>query len=358
MPRKTSRELRRTALMRALHLAGRSLSTEEIHAEQREWRDRVPSIKTTLRDLRSLQDDDQVIGTKPKGQKSYYWSLHNVGLDLVLKPAESVTLIAILQHAERFGFKLVTEQMVRLRNYAQGVINRNATQDLVAQGRITSGTRFMTLLPGAYSPAHLEIIQTEMLKGRNLKVVYLPRDAEGGKCTYVLKPLALSFQDSNIYLSAHVFSEEWPEGKEPAPDKPRGKYSSNGPGKACVLMLHRVVSVRTDFLEIPGPEHYDFKSFKVQKDLMTVHSEEAINLRLRLEPNLLNRLTENRISETQEIEPTESGAILKCSIQDTQGLRLFLLSNADEIEVLDPGYLREHIRNTLRKALSMYGDLA
>lgn len=356
MVRKTSRQLRRDALMRALHLANRSLSTEELHDEQRMWCDRVPSIKTTLRDLKSLEDDHQVIGTK--GQKSYYWSLHDVKLDLVLKPSESVTLIAMLQHAERFGFKLVTEQMARLRDYALGVITRNAKQDLVAQGRITSGTRFMTLLPGAYNPTHLEIVQEEMLKGRNLKLVYLPRDAGGTECTYVLKPLALSFQDSNIYLSAHVFSEEWPEGNEPEPDQPRGKYSSNGPGKTCVLMLHRVVSVRTDFLDIPGPENYDFKSFEVQRDLMTVYGKDEIDLVLRLEPNLLNRLTENRLSETQKIEATETGAILKCSVQDTQGLRLFLMSNADEIEVLEPGYLREHIRKTLRKALTMYGETA
>ncbi|MFJ4397323.1 helix-turn-helix transcriptional regulator [Pseudomonas sp. NPDC089396] len=345
--------------MKILHRAQAPLTTEELHGMQTEWAEQLPHIKTTRRDLRGLAKDQQVVGEKPKGQKSYKWTLHkNVSLDLVLSPTESMTLLAMLQHSERFGFKLVTEQLVKLRDYALGVITRNSEQDLIAQGRITSGTRFMTLLPGLYDPAHLDTIQKALLSGESLSMVYEPRDADEAECTYVLKPLALSFQDSNIYLSAHVFSEEWPEGKEPAPDEPRGKYSSNGPGKTCVLMLHRVVSVRTDFLDIPEPEHYDFKSFKVQKDLMTVHSEQAINLRLRLEANLLNRLTENRLSETQEIEPTESGAILKCSIQDTQGLRLFLMSNADEIEVLEPGYLREHICQTLRKAMSMYGDLA
>jgi predicted DNA-binding transcriptional regulator YafY len=89
---------------------------------------------------------------------------------------------------------------------------------------------------------------------------------------------------------------------------------------------------------------------------MTVHGKDAIDLLLRLEPNLLNRLTENRLSETQEIEPAEAGAILKCSVQDTQGLRLFLMSNADEIEVLQPDYLREQIRKTLSKALRMYDE--
>ena len=122
----------------------------------------------------------------------------------------------------------------------------------------------------------------------------------------------------------------------------------------CVLILHRVVSVSTSFLDIPDPKNYRFNSFAIQKDLMTVHDQEEIDLVLGLGPNLLNRLTENRLNETQKIEPTEAGGILKCSVQDTQGLRLFLMSNADEIEVLQPTYLREHMRKTLMKALHMY----
>jgi predicted DNA-binding transcriptional regulator YafY len=351
--------MRRKILMKILHRATAPLTTEELHAMQTEWAEQLPHIKTTRRDLQALAEDQQVVGEKPEGQRSFKWALHkNVSLDLVLSPTESMTLLAMLQHSERFGFKLVTEQLVKLRDYALGVITRNSGQDLIAQGRITSGTRFMTLLPGLYNPVHLDTIQKALLSGESLSMVYKPRDADEAECTYVLKPLALSFQDSNIYLSAYVKSEEWPSGAAPAPGAPRGKYSSNGPGKICVLMLHRVASVHTVFLAIPEPENYRFDSFAVQRDLMTVHGDDAIDLVLRLEPNLLNRLTENRLSETQEIEATKAGAILKCSVQDTQGLRLFLMSNADEIEVLEPDYLREHICKTLRKALSMYSALS
>lgn len=351
------KDLRRRTLTKILHRARTPLTTEELHALQTEWAEQIPHIKTTLRDLRALAKDEQVIGEKHKGKKSFQWRLHrNVSLDLVLTPTESMTLLAMLQHSERFGFKLVTKQLVKLRDYALGVITRNSKQDLIAQGRITSGTRFMTLLPGIYDPAHLDIIQAALLAGHSLTMVYKPRDAENEECTYLLKPLALSFQDSNIYLSAYVESEQWPSGEPPESGASRGKYSSNGPGMTCVLMLHRVVSVSTSFLEIPDPKNYRFDSFAIQKDLMTVHGQDEIDLVLGLGPNLSNRLTENRLNETQKIEPTEAGSILKCSVQDTQGLRLFLMSNADEIEVLQPTYLREHVRNTLRKALRMYGE--
>ncbi|QXI40656.1 hypothetical protein [Pseudomonas xantholysinigenes] len=221
---------------------------------QTEWAEQIPHIKTTLRDLRALAKEEQVVGEKPKGKKSFQWRLHrNVSLDLVLTPTESMTLLAMLQHSERFGFKLVTKQLVTLRDYALGVITRNSKQDLIAQGRITSGTRFMTLLPGIYDPAHLDIIQAALLADHSLTMVYKPRDAEDAECTYLLKPLALSFQDSNIYLSAYVESEQWPSG-EPAAGTSRGKYSSNGPGMTCVLMLHRVVSVSTSFFGHSRPK--------------------------------------------------------------------------------------------------------
>jgi len=352
--KKISKEGRRKALLGILQRERGSLITEELHAQQAHWIEPVPHIKTTLRDLQSLEAEGWVSGEKPAGQKSYRWKLRKARLDLALTPSESMTLEAILQHAERFGFKVVADQLVELRDYAIGVISRNSKHDLIGQGRISTGTRFMTLLPGAYDPAHLETIQAAMLEGQTLEVVYKPRDVGKLECTYILKPLALSFQDSNIYLSAFVESEQWPEGKAPEANTPRGKYSSNGPGKQCVLMLHRLVSVKTYWRDIPDPEGYHARSFEVQKDLMTIHHEEPIELRLRLESNLLNRLTENPLSKNQHIHDS---AILECAIQDTQGLRLFLMSNADEIEVLGPGYLRNHIKHALGRALRRYaGD--
>lgn len=357
MAKKISKQSRHKALLGILKRERGSLITEDIHTKLAEWIEQVPHLKTTLRDLQSLAAEGLVSGEKPKGQKSYHWKLRKARLDLALTPSESMTLEAMLQHAERFGFKVVADQLVELREYALGVISRNSKHDLIGQGRITTGTRFMTLLPGAYDPAHLETIQAAMLEGQTLKVVYKPRDVGDLECTYILKPLALSFQDSNIYLSAFVESEQWPKGKAPEPNAPRGKYSSNGPGRQCVLMLHRLISVETYWRDTPEPEGYRFGSFEVQRDLMTIHHEAPIELRLRLESNLLNRLTENPLSENQQIKHIHDGAILECSIQDTQGLRLFLMSNADEIEVLGPDYLRDHIKHALHRALEKYaGD--
>jgi len=100
-------------------------------------------------------------------------------------------------------------------------------------------------------------------------------------------------------------------------------------------MLHRVVSVRTTVANIAEPAGYDPGSPQAQRDLMTL-----VELKLRLSPNLHNRLTENPLSADQLVTQDRRGWVLTCRLNDSQGLRLFLLSNAADIEVLAPTDLR------------------
>ncbi len=275
---------------------------------------------------------------------------------MTLSPMECMTLTAIFQHADRFGFRSDTEDLAKLREYASTELWKKAHRDLVAEGRITTGTRFTVLKPGVYKEEHLRIIQEALIDGSSsLDIVYRPRDAGAAEqCWYRLKPLALSYQDSNIYLTALVHQEQWPEGQKPLADAPRGKYSSNGPGKTCALMLHRMLDVKTCWENIPELVAHDLRSVEVQKDLMTIHSDGPIDIELRLSVNLHNRLSENPLAEGQVITPSTEGWMLKCQVDDTQGLRLFLLSNAGDIQVVAPRHLRDHVRGVLRQALEIY----
>lgn len=349
---KTHYEDRRHTLRKILQHEGRSMSTQELHQSVLQWKGTSCDIRTTRRDLEALKEAKFVAEEKGTNCKNRYWKLGKNSFELVLSPTESMTLAAIFQHAERFGFRAQTEQLARLREYATAEIRTHSKRPLVAEGRITTGTRFTVLKPGRYDPAHLEVIQQALLDDQPLEVVYRPKDVGDVPCTYFLKPLALSYQDSNIYLSAYVKSETWPDGFEPPAE--RGKYSSNGPNKTCALMLHRMEKVRSCLGIIPDPEHYDVHAFEVQRDLNTIHSELPIPLKLRLSANLHNRLSENPLTDDQVLTWREHGWVLECQTLDTQGLRLFLLSNAADIEVLAPPTLRTHMRQILAAALHQY----
>ena len=350
-----NRERRRKLIRETLHREGGKMSTKEIHTA---LEDSYPDYcsRTTRRDLEALVKQKVIkeVVTDNEDGRARYWILRRASLDLVLSPAESMTLTAMFQHAECFGFRAATGELAALRDYAADSIIAGARRNLVAEGRIRTGTRFTVLQPGDYNTEHLQAIQDAMRDDQCLEMVYRPRDVGAVTCTYLLKPLVLSYQDSNIYLSAYVASEEWPPGKAPEDGAARGKYSSNGPGTTCALMLHRVVSVRTTVANIAEPAGYDPGSPQAQRDLITLHGDGPVELKLRLSPNLHNRLTENPLSADQLITQDRHGWVLTCQLNDSQGLRLFLLSNAADIEVLAPADLRAYVCGKLHEALERY----
>ena len=347
---------RRAKLIEILKTADKAMSTQDLHEKAKA----KCSIKTTRRDLEALTKILYVAESDGPLPRLKYWTLGRNSFELQLSATESMTLTAIFQHAERFNFSLATEELSKLRAYAATEIRNYAKRDLLAEGRITTGTRFTVLQPSKHKVEHLTTIQQALLDNTALSVVYQPRDANNIECTYLLKPLALAYQDSNIYLSAYIAREEWADGQQPAADAVRGKYSSNGSGKTCALMLHRMLSVKSEWQDIADPIDYDAQSFDIQKDLISIHAEEAIDLKLRLSANLHNRLKENPLTDQQRLIEDQNGWVLECTLLDTQGLRLFLLSNAADIEVIAPNYLRAYIRETLESALQMYkrGDLS
>lgn len=349
-------EIRRERLLQAL---GRQQQAQPastllklMHGADSEW---SGSLKTINRDLEWLEGKGVVQPEEQGNGLPILWRISKYQHELKLLPIEAMTLSAIFDHAERFGLKTHTEQLTELRNFAIHVMNHQTPRGIDLGRRITSGTRFMVLRPGRYDDALLTRLQQAIYHDEPLAVTYRPRDADDALCVYQLKPLALSLQDSNTYLSALVAEEQWLDGYQPDPQKPRGKYGSNGPGELCALMLHRIVAIDTGRVNIADPEGYDVHSLEAQRHLMTLHGDCEIQLELRLGANLYNRLWENPLTDDQVSQP--DGAEhwkLTCNILDSQGLRLFLLSNAADIEVLGPVALREHVRDNLRRAVALY----
>lgn len=354
-----NRAHRRDYLRQILHAEGKAIKTADIHKRLAIWVKKNSygganhHEKTTLRDLKVLEELDYVVSEEwEEDRRVLTWKAVGRSHSLVLSPEDAMSLTAIFQHAERFGLQSATDELKGLRDYAELVMQDGCIRKLDYSKRITSGTRFTVLLPGKHNPEHLKRLQKAIRQDSPLEVGYLPRDADGVECIYQLKPLGLSHQDSNIHLSAYVVEEKW-LGKEPDPELPRGKYSSNGPNKLCALMLHRITKVEPGKRDINDPEGYDVHSEEAQKDLVSVYTPPQLT-RLRLSPNLYTRLTENPLEKDQKLEPYGNKWLLTCNTRDTQGLRLFLMANAADIEVLEPIALRDHIHKMLIAAVETY----
>ena len=180
----------------------------------------------------------------------------------------------------------------------------------------------------------LEVIQQALLDGTSVRASYLRRGAQRPKELH-LKPLGLSYQDSNIYLSC-VFKG--------LPD-----------GEIAALPLHRFLSARSTFEDLPAPEKYDINSNAAQKSLVSLKTDQPVPLKLRVSPALSVRLQENALCPDQQLKAlTDGWWLMTGSLHLSQGLDLWLLSQGEHVEVLEPIQLREQIRETITRMAVLY----
>lgn len=330
------------------------VGTEEFHLQVVERLGRQRSLRTTQRDLNSLRDA-KVAGFVKRGNANG-WFKKGMIEEVYLKANQAMDMVLVLEHGARFGMSLQVEGLSEIKDYAERVLREASPKKNWSSKRLTSATRFITLSPAPIGQHLLENIQDALLRGYAIKVWYRIPERDNLVVCYLLHPQGLSFQDSNIYLSCYVQQEWWQDGRAPAPGQPRYKYESAGPKTMSVLQLHRVTRVEEGVAgHVELPADYDINSIAVMKDLVSLYTLEPIELELRLKFNLQKRLTENPLAADQVISPDGADRyLLKCRIHDGQGLRLWLLSNADEVEVVAPADLRQYMRATLSEALSVY----
>jgi predicted DNA-binding transcriptional regulator YafY len=333
-----------------------AIDPKEVQARVIKKLNRDRSIRTTQRDLDRLKAakaaDYLVDGN------THRWYQKKILDHVYLDANQAMDLILVLEHAARFGMQAQASGLSKVRDYAENILRiASPTQDWSPQ-RLTSTTRFITLAPAVIDRAILAAVQDALHGGHALKVHYRVPERGDGCVGYVLRPLGLSFQDGNLYLSCYIQEETWPDDAAPDPSTPRYKYESEGARTFSVLQMHRMAGVQEGVAAaVELPPDYDIRSASIMQGLISRYTTTPIDVQLRLSDNLHKRLTENPLSPNQVVVADGKGRwLLNCAIHDSQGLRLWLMSNADEIEVVAPAALRQGMREALTKALAPYAD--
>ncbi len=360
MQKKSSKQLtvRLLQIHACLPADGSKRETREFHADVIRKLGRARSLRTTQRDLNSLKAADaadfEVCGN------GHDWFRKNVVIQLKqigqLNATQAINLMLLLEHGARFGMKAQVDELAEIKDYAERVLLETTADQHWSSKRLTSTTRFIALEPALIDQRALKQVQDSLLKGYAIRLSYRIPERGDLIVKYLVRTLGLSFQDANIYLSCYVQEETWPHEQEPQPGQSRHKYESRGPGTMSVLQMHRISKVEEAVARpFEVPPDYDVNSMDVMHDLRSLISPSPIELHLRLSPNLRKRLSENPLVSDQVIQPDGTDHwLFKGRIHDGQGLRLWLLSNADQIEVLAPLDLRRYMRDTLTKAACVY----
>ncbi len=291
------------------------------------------SIKTIQRDMIELEEIYHPhVRSRPHGRANLWWAEKSLSR-LFMLPTDAMNLVMIMNHAARFGMAAQVENLALLRDYATSRLKGSKpSQD--CSGKVTSNTRFVVLEPGQVKPEVLKTVQQALLDDHSIKALYLKRGASEPRQMH-LKPLGLSYQDSNIYLSC-IF-EGLPK------------------GKIAALPLHRFQSAETTWDNLEAPYDFDINSFEARQSLISQKSEYPVQLKLRISQTLYERLDENALTTDQRLQPASDGWwLMTGSLPLSQGLELWLLSQGEHLEVLEPIELREQMSASVKKMAALY----
>ncbi|QJD60912.1 WYL domain-containing protein [Pseudomonas sp. gcc21] len=185
-------------------------------------------------------------------------------------------------------------------------------------------------------PEVLAEVQRALLEGTSLEVMYQKRGSDESKLLRV-HPLGLSYQDSNIYLSC-VF-EGLPK------------------GDIAALPLHRFQSARKPFYDIAHPDNYNIQSAQALRSLIGRKTDSPVKITLQVSQALSERLQENPLTTDQVLRHGSEGWwLMTGSIHLSQGLDLWLMSQGEHLEVLEPAALREQIATSTRRTAKLYAN--
>ena len=291
-------------------------------------------VRSVQRDMKELRKRFPHIRSKPSGNsKGQLWWADKALSNLSLLPTDAMNLVMIMDHARRFGMAAQVHNLAVLYEYAKSRLQVGRPAEDWSR-KIVSNTRFVTLQPSTILPEVLQTLQVALLDNYSVEALYQSRSADKAK-TYRLKPLGLSFQDSNIYLSCSVFGrthttpEAWP--------------------------LHRFLQVKTICDIVEPPPGYDINSVEAQRSLINLKSDTPVQIQLRLNQNMATRLSENPLTSDQLlVQESDSHWHMQGSMHLSQGLELWLLSQGDSIEVLAPQELRDTIAKTAQRMCAWY----
>lgn len=292
----------------------------------------IVTKRTIHRDLNELKLKYPHVHSRPKGKAKLWWAEKSLSR-LSMLPTDAMNLVMIMDHAARFGMTAQVQKLAPIRDYAKSLLKGNRpAQD--CSDKIISNTRFVVLEPSVVKPEVLEVIQQALLEDASVEALYLKRGASEPRQLHI-KPLGLSYQDSNIYLSC-IFK-----------GLPKGSIAA--------LPLHRFQSVVTTWEKLEAPEDFDINSNVARYSLISLRSEHPAQLKLRITHTLCERLQENALTADQQLEAVADGWwLMTGSLHLSQGLDLWLLSQGEHLEVLAPLELREQMAISASRMAALY----
>ena len=288
--------------------------------------------RTVERDLRKLTTLFPIVVDERSKPYGWRWADHaridmpgmDVGealslalIEQYLKPALPATMVRVLTGR----FRQAVDKLAAL-----GSSNRSSRW----LQKIKVVAPALHLLPPAIPEGVLELVQEALLEDEQIEVAYRSADDETHK-SLRLHPLGIVLRGQSTYLVATAFDYTDPR----------------------LLALHRMKSVERLGVPAKRPRGFDLDAY-VDSGAMEFGDGTPIQIVARVSSPLARHLAETPLSRDMTLQTMGDEFKVTATVRHTWQLHWWILSQADDIEILKPAALRKEIGARLLDASQRY----
>ncbi len=301
-----------------------------------ELRDRLDDIgfvvtkRTVERDLRDLSDVFEVEADSGYPQL-WKWRGGQDAAFVGMTLTEAVSLVMVEEHLRAsLPNGLLSGLEGRFAKARKILADQEGNARAAWPSRVANVPQILPMLPPRIAPDILQTVQRAVMDGRRLDAEYQSMTSDKAR-RMVLHPLGLVQQGSVLYLVATANEHE----------------------DLRTFALHRVRSAALMDDKIIRPRGFTLRGY-LEGGAFQFGSKAMIALKAMVTPQLAGYLDETPLSKDQKLKAKGVGFILTATVQRSWLLRFWILSQSDEITIVQPKSLREEIQTALGDAHSNY----
>lgn len=290
------------------------------------------SKRTVARDLEALSMTFPIV-SEQRASADYFALRPGTHIDLpsmTLAQALSFRLIEDFFRPllPRSVLSVIEPQFDTARQKLAALNNGNPVSALIDKIRAVQPN--LPFVPPTSQPGVLETLQEALLANTVCEVDYHGADAsEPSRLT--LKPLSLVQRGTITYLVALAFDYTDPR----------------------LYSVHRVRTARMTEERFVPPADYSLDTY-IRSGRLNFGMGDSVALVVRVKPHLAKLLLESPLSTDMQMQVDDEEIRVSATVPDTWQLQWWLLSMADDLEVIEPTEMRERIRHRHEAAAHRY----
>jgi predicted DNA-binding transcriptional regulator YafY len=308
---------RQWKILQTIPRAPRSIKIPEIMARLEGEQVDLPTYRTIQRDL------DVLASVFPQLQSEMRDGANHWYVDTVLEipSMEYATALAFNLAEQRLQNQLPPSALQHLKahfNSAAHLLDRHDTPYAHWRQKVRVLPQTQPLIPPNVDAQVLNNVYTALLEDRRFEGKYFGRHDDQYK-HYLVNPLALVFRGTVTYLICTL----------------------NNYTDVRILGLHRFVEAELTDQGRWVPPDFDLDTY-IKEGNIDLLIGGSIELELLIDEEVAIHLRESKLTEDQQLKLLDNGqSLFKAKVNDTGQLRWWLLGFAEQIEVLQPEFLRQ-----------------